>query len=91
MKKDENFEWYKRKWKLNGWIQYLFKFKNLYWLSVVRHNFSYWTADNLWEIWFIKRNNNEYKLERFEEFWDSVKWYLCENEVNLYIEKIKAL
>lgn len=70
-------------------VQYVFKFPNDYGASVIKTRYSYGYKQNLWEmglIFFYEDGNWNLTYER--DFYDDVKGYLTDDEVNRLLEKI---
>lgn len=89
----EGFETYLIKTKpRNGGIQYLFKFKNNYGASVVKHNYSYGHESDLWELAVIKfYDEDEYDLNYDTDITNDVLGRLTDEEVKEYLKQIKDL
>lgn len=78
----------------NGDIQYIFRSKNNYGASIVKHSFSYGNERGLFELAVITFNsddNFDFSLCYSTEITDDVLGYLSEQEVNETLEKISKL
>lgn len=79
---------------MNNGTQKLFRFKNGYGASVVRHSFSYGTEKGLWELAVIKYIGigiDDFSLTYDTPITADVIGYLSEIAVEKLLSKIKAL
>lgn len=78
--------------ELNGGVQKLYRYKNNYGASVVRHPFSYGNEEGLWELAVIKWNDDDtWKLCYDTPITNDVLGYLTENDVKRHLKQIKKL
>lgn len=89
----EGFENYlKETRELFGGIQYLFKFKNNYGASVVKHDGSYGNKEDLWELAVIRFDRYDKWCLNFDtEITDDVLGYLTDEDVRGYLKEISEL
>lgn len=76
--------------QLNGGEQYIFKFGNSYGASVIKHDFSYGSEDDLWELAVLKFEGDKCRLDYSTEIPDDVLGRLDE-EVNEILTRIENL
>jgi hypothetical protein len=75
-----------------GGIQYIFRFKNDYGASVIKHNGSYGHELDLWELAVIKfENDDEWHLNYDTAVTDDVIGRLTDDQVRFLLEQIKEL
>lgn len=77
----------------NGGIQKLFKFKNGFGASVVRHDFSYGHEAGLWELGVLSTKDKwkSWNLNYSTKITKDVIGHLSEKEVQTLLNKIKKL
>lgn len=85
-----NYEYFENNPLHNG-EQYLYKFKNGYGASVVRHNFSYGGNEGLWELAVLIWNENDWDLCYSTEITNDVIGYLTEDDVEVLLNRIGQL
>ncbi len=73
----------------NGGIQYWFSFPNGYAGSVVKAPFTYGSDEDLWELAVM--NDETRSVCYSTPITDDVLGYLNDDEVNHYLDRIKAL
>ena len=66
-------------------------FENGYWISVVRHKFSYWWPEWLYEIAVIKETDSGIDICYETSITEDVIWHLTEQEVSEYMAKVQEL
>jgi len=77
-----------------GGVQYLFRFKNNYGASVIKHRVSYGHDRDLWElavIIFETDDNDSWNLTYQTSITCDVIGYLTDEEVEKLLEQIKEL
>lgn len=78
--------------EVNGGVQKIYRYKNNYGASVVRHSFSYGHNEGLWELAVIKWNDDDtWDICYDTPITDDVLGYLTENAVKRYLKQIKKL
>ena len=77
---------------INNGIQYIFKAKNGYGASIVRHDYSYGGKDGLWELAVIQfEANSDWDICYDTPITSDVLGHLTDDEVNETLEKIEKL
>lgn len=77
---------------VNNGIQYIFKAKNGYGASIVKHDYSYGGKDGLWELAVIQfEANNDWDICYDTPITNDVLGHLSDDEVNETLEKIEKL
>lgn len=76
---------------LNGGVQMLYRFSNGYGASVVRHSFSYGSAQGFWEIAVIKWSGEDFEIVYDTPITNDVIGYVPESEIKGYLSQIEAL
>ena len=75
-----------------GGIQYMFRFKNHYGASVVKHDYSYGHENDLWEIAVIKYSrDDEWHITYNTDITNDVIGYLSDEEVREILKRISEL
>ena len=92
----EGFEDYQVKRELAfGGVHYVFRFKNDYGASVIKHNGSYGHKNDLWELAVIKfdegGDNNDWDLNYDTPITDDVIGSLTDEEVRDLLKQIMEL
>jgi hypothetical protein len=78
--------------EVNGGVQKIYRYKNNYGASVVRHSFSYGNKEGLWKLAVIKWNDDDtWDICYDTPITDDVLGYLTENAVKRYLKQIKKL
>lgn len=78
--------------ELNGGIQKIYRFKNGYGASVVRHMYSYGFSQGLWELAVIKwKDNGDWDICYFTTVTNDVEGYLTDQQVEDLLNKIKSI
>jgi hypothetical protein len=77
---------------INNGMQLVFKFDNLFGLSIVCHSFSYGNNDGLFEVAVIKfTSNDEWNLTYNTDITDDVLGYQSKEDVLSLIERVMSL
>ena len=74
-----------------GRYQYVFRFDNGYGASVIKHAYSYGYEEDLWELAVLEFDHGEEYLCYDTEITDDVIGHLTDEEVHIYLDKIKGL
>lgn len=77
--------------EFNGGVQKLYRFKNEYGASVVRHNGSYGKERGLWELAVIKWNYDDFVIVYDTKITEDVLGYLSPDDVERHLERISRL
>ena len=75
-------------------VHYRFRFQNGYGASVIKHDGSYGSDEDLWELAVIKydgESDREWGLTYDTEITDDVKGWLTNDDVLVLLNRIKAL
>jgi hypothetical protein len=77
---------------LFGGVQYLFRFKNNYGASVIKHFGSYGSENDLWELAVIKYDDDgNWNLTYDTDITEDVEGFLSDGNVRTLLKKIKEL
>lgn len=77
--------------RINGGVQAIYRFKNGYGASVVRHSFSYGGGAGLWELGVTKASGDDWHLTYETPITDDVIGHLSEIDVAKHLHAIAAL
>lgn len=77
--------------EINGGVQKLYKFKNGYGASVVRHTFSYGSDQGLWELAVLEYHGENWEICYHTPITSDVIGYLNQEQVDDLLNKIKNL
>lgn len=76
---------------INDGIQKIYRFKNNFGASVVRHSFSYGKEKGLWELAVLEFDGDEFSLTYKTSVTDDVLGWLTDEEVAELLDKIEKL
>ena len=83
----ENGKWkFERRVSVFCGIQYVFEFENGYGASVIKHEYSYGSGEDLWELAVLKDGEIHYKNPVAN---GDVVGYLTDEEVNKLLKQIE--
>jgi hypothetical protein len=74
-----------------GGVRYRFKFDNGYGASVIKNWGSYGSRKDQWELAVTKYDGDDWGLCYDTEITDDVLGYLTDDEVRVYLKRIKEL
>ena len=77
--------------ELFGGIQKIYRFKNNFGASVVKHSYSYGGEKDLWELAVIEWNGPYWSLCYSMPITDDVEGYLTDDEVEKILGRIQSL
>ena len=72
-------------------VQYIFRFKNDYGASVIKHEGSYGNLNDLWELAVIKWNGNDWDIDYETPITGDVLGHLTDDEVRCALSDIRSL
>lgn len=72
-------------------VGYKFKFKNDYGASVMKHQHSYGSDEDLWELGVIRWRDDEWELNYDTPITSDVIGYLTDEDVRNLLQRIKDL